>query len=364
MPILGVLFDIDDTLFDYSGSEAAGVLAHLQEQGLLDRFADSAAALKLWREVMERHYARFLKGELTFTGQQRERTREFLARIGAGIRADLSDEGTAAWFDGYRAHRDAAWAAFPDAEPVLRRLAPDYRLGIVSNSSAEHQHRKLDAIGLLPYFGNSITCSEQHGAAKPAPSIFLAGCTSLGLQPNEVAYVGDKYETDAVGSHRAGLHAYWLDRANVNATTAVSTGIRVIDSLDELPATLGAQVPDLQLEYCGVSRLRGAGRCRSLAMRSVARGCRRDRGGSSGCRSRVRGPRSQRSEERRGRSHTPVRYCGGWGQPWGAVGPCAGGGWSGGRYAPDPGCGDTGPGAGGPAGGGTAASLHWGGGGW
>lgn len=249
MPILGVLFDVDDTLFDYSGSEAAGVLAHLQDQRLLDRFADSAAALKLWREIMERHYARFLNGELTFTGQQRERTREFLARIGAGTQADLSDQEAAAWFDGYQAHRDAAWAAFPDAEPVLRKLAPDYRLGIVSNSSAEHQHRKLGAIGLLPYFGDRIICSDQHGAAKPAPSIFLAGCTSLGLSPHEVAYIGDKYELDAVGANRAGLHAYLLDRGNVNATTAVSTGIRVINSLDELPAALGAQVSDLQLEY-------------------------------------------------------------------------------------------------------------------
>ncbi len=81
-------------------------------------------------------------------------------------------------------------------------------------------------------------CSDRHGAAKPAPSIFLAGCTSLGLPPHEVAYVGDKYDLDAVGAHRAGLHAYWLDRADTGAGTAVGRGIRVIRSLDELPAAL------------------------------------------------------------------------------------------------------------------------------
>ncbi|MFF4806171.1 HAD family hydrolase [Streptomyces sp. NPDC001351] len=85
----------------------------------------------------------------------------------------------------YEAHRNAAWAAFPDAEPVFRKLAPDYRLGIVSKSSAEHQHDKLHTIGLLPYLDNALICSDQHGAAKPAPSIFLAGCTSLGLPPHE-----------------------------------------------------------------------------------------------------------------------------------------------------------------------------------
>jgi putative hydrolase of the HAD superfamily len=243
MPIRGVLFDVDDTLFD-SGSEAASVLAYLGMQGLLDRFPDSAVALGLWRELKERHYARFLNGELTFAGQQRERTRELLARIGASTQADLSDQEAAAWFAGYQAHRHASRAAFPDAEPVLKELAPDFRLGVVSNSAADHQRRELDAIGLLSYFGDRLICSDQHGAAKPAASIFLAGCASLGLEPHEVAYIGDNYEIDAMGAHQAGLHGFWLDRANDNATTAVNADIRVINSLNELQATIAARNSD------------------------------------------------------------------------------------------------------------------------
>lgn len=238
MPIRGVLFDVDDTLFDYSTSEEVGVLAHLQAEGLLGHFPDPATALARWRDIMERQYARFLAGELTFTGQQRERTREFLAHTRQTTHADLSDDEVSDWFAGYQAHRTAAWAAFPDAEPALRKLAPDYRLGIVSNSSADHQRHKLDTIGLLPYLGDTLVCSDQHGAAKPAASIFLAGCASLGLQPHEVAYVGDKYTLDAVGAHEAGLHAYWLDRANTSSREAIGNGIRVIHSLDDLPTAL------------------------------------------------------------------------------------------------------------------------------
>ncbi|MFG2134449.1 HAD family hydrolase [Streptomyces sp. NPDC048751] len=237
MPVQGVLFDVDDTLFDYSTSEEAGVLAHLQAQRLLDKFPDPATALALWRKIMETQYARFLDGELTFTEQRRERTRQFLSHIGQDTSA-MADHEASAWFAAYEVHRNAAWAAFPDAEPVIRELAPDYRLGIVSNSSTDHQRDKLHAIGLLPYFDNTLICSDQHGAAKPAPSIFLAGCTSLGLPPHEVAYVGDKYALDAVGAHDAGLHAYWLDRANAGSGKATNHGIRVIHSLDELPDAL------------------------------------------------------------------------------------------------------------------------------
>jgi putative hydrolase of the HAD superfamily len=235
MPIRGVLFDVDDTLFDYSASEETGLLTHLREQKLLDRFPDAATALVLWHTIMQAHFDRFLNGELTFTGQQRERIREFLGHLGY---RDLSDRQASAWFAGYQAHRDAAWAAFPDAEPALRKLAPDYRLGIVSNSSLDHQRDKLQAIGLLSYVSDTIVCSDPHGAAKPAPSIFLAGCTSLDLAPDEVAYIGDKYTLDAEGADDAGLHAYWLDRGHTSSGQDVRDGIRVIHSLDELPAAL------------------------------------------------------------------------------------------------------------------------------
>lgn len=239
MPIRGVLFDVDDTLFD-SGSEAGSVLAYLRPQGLADQVPDSAAALGLWREVRERHYARFLAGELTFAGQQRERARELLTRLGAHV--DLSDQEASAWFAGYQAHRHATRAAFPDAEPALQVLAPDFRLGVVSNSSADHQRRKLESIGLLPYFGDRIVCSDPHGAAKPAASIFRTGCAVLGLRPHEVAYIGDDYETDARGACRAGLHGFWLDRAR--GGTATDPGVGVVHSLEGLRAALGARASD------------------------------------------------------------------------------------------------------------------------
>ncbi|MFF7994999.1 HAD family hydrolase [Kitasatospora xanthocidica] len=239
MPVRGVLFDVDDTLFDYSGSEEAGILAHLGEVGLLGRLPAPAAAVALWREVMEEGYARFLAGELTFRGQQVERTRGFLARLGEEGAELLSDEEAGAWFAGYAAHRDRARAAFPDAAPVLAALAPTHRLGIVSNSSTGHQRAKLEAVGLLGYFGDAaLVCSDEHGEAKPAPGIFREGCARLGLAPHEVAYVGDKYDLDALGARDAGLRAFWLDRGAGGAP--VGERIGVLHSLADLPAALGA----------------------------------------------------------------------------------------------------------------------------
>jgi putative hydrolase of the HAD superfamily len=234
MPIKGVLFDIDDTLFDASASQGIAVLAHLRAERLLDRFADTATALELWRTVMDAEYARFLAGELTFAEQRQARARSFMARIGEATA--LSDEDAAAWFARFQNHRHAVRAPFPDADPVLGKLKSAFRLGIVSNSELDHQRGKLEQIGLLRYFGDAVICSAQHGVAKPAASIFHAGCAALGLEPGEVAYIGDNYTLDAVGARDAGLAAFWLDRAR--SGKAVELGVRVVHSLDELPDAL------------------------------------------------------------------------------------------------------------------------------
>jgi putative hydrolase of the HAD superfamily len=237
-PVRGVLFDVDDTLFDYSTSEAVGLVSHLTAEGLLEHFPSPAEAVALWLEIMAEEYGRFLAGEVTFTEQQRIRTRRFLSHIGCAPRAGLTDQEASAWFADFALRRRSAWSAFDDAAPVLRELAPGHRLGVVSNSSVDHQRRKLDAIGLLGYFGDAIVCSDQHGAAKPSASIFLAGCEALGLPPEHVAYVGDNYALDAVGARDAGLRAYWLDRSGVGATDPGGDVINVIGSLRELPAAL------------------------------------------------------------------------------------------------------------------------------
>lgn len=231
-----MLFDVDDTIFDYSTSEEVGLIGHLTAEGLLESFPSHADAVVVWRQIMEEEYARCLAGELTFEEQQVIRTRRFLAHIGRLPVAGLSDEEATVWFERYVEFREAAWAAFPDADPVLRKLAPAFRLGVVSNSSLTHQQRKLRMVGLLDHFGEAIVCSVEHGVAKPDPAIFLAGCDLLGLVPHEVAYVGDKYDIDALGARAAGLRAYWLDRA-VTGTTPLD-GVIVIRSLDELPLDL------------------------------------------------------------------------------------------------------------------------------
>ncbi|MFI6865405.1 HAD family hydrolase [Nocardia sp. NPDC050406] len=226
MTVRGILFDIDDTLIDYSGAARVGLLRHLEAEGLLDRFESPDSAVALWKALEEHEYVRYLHGELTFPEQQIVRTERFLTQV------NVTTDNPRAWFDRYVAHRNSTWSAFPDAPPLLHSLTGRTALGVVSNSALAHQVYKLDAVGLLPHFGDAVLCSQEHGAPKPDPSIFLAGCALLGLPAHEVAYVGDRYDVDGLGARDAGLRAYWLDRT-ATATTDLD-GVTVIGSLAEL----------------------------------------------------------------------------------------------------------------------------------
>ncbi|WP_043266271.1 HAD family hydrolase [Streptomyces sp. CT34] len=228
MTVRAVLWDIDDTLFDYTGSDRTGALRHLQAEGLVAAYGGVEPALERWRTAMETEFARFLAGEVGFLDHRRARARTFLG-------TDLSDAEADAWFGRYVAHYEAAWTLFPDSGPALEALAPLVRQAALSNSSAANQERKLTTLGIRERF-EAVLCADELGCAKPAPEAFLGACAALALPPSEVLYVGDDLDVDGRGARDAGLVAVWLDRTA--GGTQPPPGVRRIGGLAELPDLL------------------------------------------------------------------------------------------------------------------------------
>ncbi|MEV6164492.1 HAD family hydrolase [Streptomyces sp. NPDC052052] len=226
MTIRAVLWDIDDTIFDYSGADRAGMRKHLEQEGLPDGYASVEQALAAWRAITDVHWARFAAGETDFVGQRRDRVREFLARALEDVEADD-------WFGRHAAHYEAAWSLFPDVLPVLDALADRYRHGVLSNSSIHNQDRKLRTLGVRDRF-EAVVCAVELGVSKPEAAAFHAACDALALEPPEVAYVGDDPDIDAGGAVAAGLMGIWLDRGGRGGRAEL---VR-IDGLDELPGLL------------------------------------------------------------------------------------------------------------------------------
>ncbi|MEV1063839.1 HAD family hydrolase [Streptomyces sp. NPDC050263] len=232
MSIRAVVWDVDDTLFDYTSADREGMRSYLVAEGLLDRFGTAEQALTRWREVTDQQWERFSAGGITFEDQRRDRVRVFLGR-------EMTDAEADDWFLRYRAHYEAAWSLFPDVLPVLDLLAASHRHAVLSNSSLEVQNHKLRVLGVHDRF-ETILCAVDLGVSKPEAGAFLAACEALSLPPHEVAYVGDHPEIDGRGSADAGLLSVWIDRYGGTAAVEVPAGRHRIASLAELPAILGA----------------------------------------------------------------------------------------------------------------------------
>ncbi|MGN9761394.1 HAD family hydrolase [Streptomyces sp. SD31] len=232
MSILAVVWDVDDTLFDYSGADRAGMRLHLAAEGLLDGYETVEQAIVRWREITDAQWARFSAGEVDFQGQRRDRVRVFLGE-------ELTDAEADAWFQRYVAHYETVWALFPDVLPALDALAASHRHAVLSNSSIHVQDRKLRALGVYDRF-EAVLCAAELGVSKPQADAFHAACQALDLAPQQVAYVGDHPEIDGRGAAEAGLRSFWIDRDAVYATGDAPVGLHRIASLAELPAILGA----------------------------------------------------------------------------------------------------------------------------
>ncbi|MGW1803606.1 HAD family hydrolase [Streptomyces sp. NPDC002078] len=232
MTIRAVVWDVDDTLFDYTRADRQGMRAHLAAEGLLAGYDGPEQALARWREITDRQWARFSAGEATFEGQRRDRVRIFLD-------VDLTDDEADAWFQRYIGHYEAAWSVFPDVLPALEALSASHRHAVLSNSSITVQEHKLRTLGLLDRF-EVVLCAAELGVSKPEAAAFLAACEALGLPPHEVAYVGDHPEIDGRGAAEAGLLSVWIDRGKGSAPAAGEAVCRRISALAELPALVRA----------------------------------------------------------------------------------------------------------------------------
>jgi putative hydrolase of the HAD superfamily len=225
VPIKAVVWDVDDTIFDYERADRAGMRAHLAVEGLPDGYDTVEQACARWRELTDLHWVRFAAGECDFQGQRRDRVRDFLGQ-------PLGDEDADAYFARHAAHYEAAWVLFPDTVPALDTLG-DYRHAVLSNSAFAHQDRKLRALGVRDRF-EVLLCAAELGVSKPEPAAFHAACRALRLAPNEIAYVGNEPDIDARGAGEAGLLGIWLDRGGQGGRPELTT----ITALHELPGLL------------------------------------------------------------------------------------------------------------------------------
>jgi putative hydrolase of the HAD superfamily len=219
-----IFFDIDATLLDHDRAEKMGSIDFFKEYKNELEYSE-IEFVDLWYNLSKKYFEKFLAKELSFQEQRRMRIKDLFGR-------HLNNEQADSKFNNYLELYKKNWSAFEDVIPCLLQLKKQgFRLGIISNGDYNQQLEKLESIGIHNYFDCIITSSEI-GVAKPNPTIFQEACVQANVQVQKSYYIGDRLETDAIGSKDAGMVGIWLNRKN-NTT---HSGVKVIHSLIELTA--------------------------------------------------------------------------------------------------------------------------------
>lgn len=209
----GVLFDLDDTLVDWSGFSGdwnAYEETHLRQtydavaQGVHPIAASFEAFAQEYRIRVRNAWAT-ARGTLRSPHVGRILISTFKA---LGVPEDKLDAD--AIMRAYQWGKVTGTVVFPDVIDALETLrACGVKLGVVTNSFQPMRMREVElaAHGLLAYFPVCRVSAADAGYLKPHPQIFQQALQSLGTSPRHTVYVGDNPVADIAGAQSAGMQA-------------------------------------------------------------------------------------------------------------------------------------------------------------
>lgn len=223
-----IFFDIDDTLVTHRQSQRQAALL------FWEKFAQRLPFSKqefpdAWDAVMQKHFAAFAAGQISFREQRLRRMQEIFSTA----TVPLSEEEADAYFQAYLRHYEESWTLFDDVVTCLNALS-HHKLGIISNGDGEQQRRKLRRLGIDGHF-TTVIISGDFGVWKPKPEIFWEACQQASVSPGECLYIGDNLTGDCLASQAAGLRGIWLNR---DGLPIPDSDISAVGSLTEFVAAI------------------------------------------------------------------------------------------------------------------------------
>ena len=222
-----VLFDIDDTLLDWSNRPATGQNHRKEHLARAYRYAVKAGYRMNAPESTFFEIALALFNQAWSVGKQGEGA----PHIGNVLQQTFEKMGVPprqidlmALLRAYDWHAVEGVTLFPDVPDVLPAIrAAGMKTGLITNSGHPMWMRdvELNSYGLLEYFPDCRFSAADVGWLKPYPAIFEAALNCLGIAPEEAVFVGDEPMADIVGAQSIGMRAVLRLRANLMQVSSV-----------------------------------------------------------------------------------------------------------------------------------------------
>lgn len=224
--IRNVLFDLDDTLFDFHKAEKIALTKTLVHFGI----DPTEETLALYSTINAAHWKRLELGEISREEVKVGRYRELFKTIGV----ECDPVKATAYYESMLA---IGHYFMPGAPELLEELYGKYRLYIVSNGTAKVQEGRIGSSGIKKYM-DGIFISQLLGANKPDKQFFdicFAEIPDFSL--SETVIIGDSLSSDIKGGINAGITTVWFNPKGIENDSDIKPNY-TIKELSEVPGLL------------------------------------------------------------------------------------------------------------------------------
>ncbi|WP_105618687.1 YjjG family noncanonical pyrimidine nucleotidase [Vallitalea okinawensis] len=196
-----IIFDADETLFDFKKSEKDALKNTMLEFNLE---YDENHHLKIYKDINTAIWKELEEGLITQKKLKIERFKRFSNKLDAGFDEHLFAQS-------YMKHLSNASFLYDDSIAIVESLYKNYRLTIITNGLKDVQNNRIRKSIIAQYF-EDIVISEEIEISKPDPKIFEHALNNINhMNKKKVLMVGDSLTSDIQGGINFGIDTCWFN---------------------------------------------------------------------------------------------------------------------------------------------------------
>ncbi len=214
-----LLFDADETLFDFKKSEKEAFRSTILQFHIA---YEENKHFRIYHEINDAIWKEFEQGSIT----QEELKVERFRRFKESMQLDFDEEEFA---KAYMSNLADASFLYEGSKELIEELHQSYRLCIVTNGLTSVQDKRIRKSEIAEHF-ESIVISEEILIAKPNPGIFEYTLNQIHYSDkSKVLIIGDSLSSDIRGGINFGSDTCWYNPRKLRNETGIRPTYEVAD---------------------------------------------------------------------------------------------------------------------------------------
>lgn len=217
-----IIFDADETLFDFKKSEK-----YAFENAMLEFNIeyDESYHLKIYKEINDSIWKELENGLITQEKLKVERFKRLSDKL--NIKFDPAE-----FAKSYMKHLANASFLYEDSTSLIEDLYKEHKLIIITNGLKDVQTNRIRKSTIGKYF-EDIVISEEVGVSKPNSKIFEVALENIDYtDKSKILMVGDSLTSDVKGGINFGVDTCWFNHEKALNKTDIKPTYEISNLLD------------------------------------------------------------------------------------------------------------------------------------